>query len=352
MIDTDESMQMILDDILAKHTDGMKITDLSLNEEARFIAKSKLANILLERVKSRVFSSLEASRDIEREFEAAVLLTWRKPLDLMDLLLNICREVSIDFSSEYGSGSSSKRAYVQRALAGLQANACLVFDEIVHLLKSGFPDAAHSCWRRLHELSCMSYFISKHGGDLAKRFLDYEAVELYFQEKTISEHQKNMEYVSLSKSDFEAVDRDFNAIKKLYGADFTKKSNYPYGWIPRKILKTRSLEEIEKSVGLDNFRPYYELAGYNVYGGKNGLNFKLEVKKNKRKNVVIPVGPRNYGLAEPGKSAAISLGQVTACLLLFESGVKRLIIVEALRSLVDEICEAFNRIEAEFAANC
>lgn len=349
MTTKDESMQLILDDILAKHNDGMKINDSSLNEDARAMLKSKLADILLERLKTRVFSNLEISREIERKFEDAVLITWRKPLCLLDLLLTICREVSTDFSSEYGIGRSSKRAYVQRALAGLQANACLVFDEIVRLLKSGFPNGAHLRWRTLHELSCISYFISKHGGDLAKRFLDYEAIDVYFQAEAISEHQKKMDCDSLSKSDFRAVKKDFNAIKKLYGADFTNESNYPYGWIPRTVLKTRSLKEIEKSVGLDSFGSYYDLAGYNLHGGQNGLMFKVGSKKNQSKHVVIPVGPSNYGLAEPGKNAAISLGQVTACLLLSESGVKRVVIVEALRNLVDEICEAFSRIEAEFA---
>jgi hypothetical protein len=351
MSSRDESIQAILDDILAEHSDGMKLMDLSLNEEARAMVKSKLADVFLGRLKSRVLSNLEASRGIEKAFEGAVFGTWKKPLDLLDLLLSICREVSNDFSSESGSGGSSESTCVQRALAGQLANACLVFNEILHLLKSGFPNGAHLLWRTLHEVVCVSYFISQHGDDVAKRFLDYEAVEAYFQAEAISEHQKKMECASLSKSDLKAVKKDFKAMAKIYGADFVKKSNYPYGWIPRTVLKTRSFKEIEKSVGLDTFRPYYDLAGYNVQGGQNGLLFKLGAKKNRRKHVVIPVGPSNYGLAEPGKSAAISLGQVTACLLMFESEIKRLVIVEALRNLVDEICDAFSRIEAEFANN-
>jgi hypothetical protein len=348
---TDESMQKMLDDILVEYSDGVKLMDLSLNEEVRAMIKSNLATALLERLKSRVLSNLEASREIEKEFEGAVLRTWERPLDLLDLLLNICLEVSTDFISESGSGGSSKRSYVQRALARQQANACLVFNEILHLLKSGFPNGAHSHWRTLHELACLSYLISNHGDDVAKRFLDYEAVEVYFQAEAISEHQKKMECASLSKKDLKAVKKGFKAMEKIYGADFVKKSTYPYGWIPRTVLKTRSFKEIEKSVGLDTFRPYYDLAGYTVHGGQNGLIFKLGIMKNKNKHLVIPVGPSNYGLAEPGKSAAISLGQVTACLLLSGSGIKRLVIVEALRNLVDEICDAFSGIEAEFANN-
>jgi hypothetical protein len=42
------------------------------------------------------------------------------------------------------------------------------------------------------------------------------------------------------------------------------------------------------------------------------------------------------------------LGQVTACLLLSVSSIKNMVIVEALRGLVDEICDAFGEIQAEF----
>jgi hypothetical protein len=349
---TDESLQTILDDILREHSNnGMKLMDSALNEEIRVLIKSKLANVLLEKLKSRILDKLETSKEIEREFEAAVLVTWRKPFDLLDLLLNVCFEVANEFTSEYGSGASSKRGYVQAALARQQANACLVFNEILHLLKSGFPSGAHSHWKTLHELACVSYFISKHGEEIAERFLDYEVVEAYFRAEAIREHQQKMECTLLSESDFKAVKKEFKAMEKKYGSDFVKKVYYPYGWVPRTVLKTRSLKEIEKSVGLDTFRPYYDLAGYSMHGGQSGLVFKLGAGKNKNKRAVIPIGPSNYGLADPGKSAAISLGQITACLLMADSGIKRLVIVEALRNLVDEICDAFGEIEAEFGKN-
>jgi hypothetical protein len=348
MSDTDESIQKMLDDILVKYvSDGVKFMDSSLDDEVRAMIKSKLADVLLERLKSRFLSNLEASRKIEKEFEAAVLRTWRKPLDLLDLLLIICLEVSTDFISAQGCGASSKRNYVQEALARQQANACLVFNEILHLLKSGFPSGAHSHWRTLHEIACISYFISKHRDHMAKRFMDYEAVEAYFQAEAIHKHQQNIDCSSLSQRDFKKLEKEFKTREKTYGDDFVKQSNYPYGWIPHTVLKTRSFKKIEKSVELDTFRPYYDLAGYNLYGGHNTLVPKIGTMK-KSSRVVIPVGPSNYGLADPGKNAAISLGQVTACLLMSGSGIKRLVIVEALRNLVDEICDAFSEVEAEF----
>jgi hypothetical protein len=352
MSNTEDSLQIILNKILNEHlSNGKKIAISAVNEGNEEIDEiiSKSAMILLKKLKSEALVKLQASKEIKKAFEAAVLKTWRKPLDLLDLLFYISLEVNSEFNSGYRRKTSSKRSSVQTALARQHANACLVFNEIIHLLKSGFPSGAHSHWRTLHEIACISYFISKHGKGIAKRYLDYELVERYFQAQAIYRHQKKMECKSLSERDFKVAKRKFNKMKKIYGSDFVKKANYPYGWVPRTVLKTRSLREIEKSVKLDVLRPYYDSAIYNFYGGPRGLMFKLGTMKNKHKSGVLPVGPNNYGLADPGKCAAISLGQVTACLLLSEPTVKRLAIVEAMRSLVDEICDAFCEIQAEFS---
>jgi len=350
MSHADDSLEMILDNILREYaSNGMKLADPELNEEISALIKSKLADVLLERLKSIVSDKLEVSKEIENQFEAAVYVTWKKPFDLLDLLLYICLEVASEFNSEHRSETFSKPSYIQAALARQQANACLVFNEIIHLLKSGFPSGAHSHWRTLHEIACVSYFISKHGKDMAKRFLDYEAVESYFQAQAILEHEKKMDCELLSEKDFNAVKKKFDEMRKKYGSDFVRKANYPYGWVPSTLLKTWSLKKIEKSVELDLLRPYYDLASYNDYGGSKGLIFRLGTINSEIQNMVVPIGPSNYGLADPGKSAAISLGQVTACLLQTESTVKSLIIVEALRNLVDEICNAFCKIQAEFS---
>jgi len=346
MSSTDNSLHMILDNILSEYTStGKKIPDPENDEIDEITSKSAI--ILLEKLKSEAKLRLGASKEIEKEFEAAVLITWRKPFDLLDLLLHISLEVSSELNSGLESVSSSKHNYVQVALANQQANACLVFNEIIHLLKSGFPNGAHSHWKKLHEIACVSYFVSKHGEDMAKRFLDYDIVESYYQAQAIMDYQQKMDCTFLSINDLTVMKKEFNKMKKRYGSDFVSKASYPYGWVPRKVLKTRSLREIEKAVKLDVLRPYYDVAGYNVLGGPRGFMFKMgTVKKGKR--TVTPVGPSNYGLADPGKSAAISLGQIMACVLLAESTFERLVIVEALRILVDKICDAFCEIQAEF----
>jgi hypothetical protein len=353
MSDNDESLQTILDNILSEFKNVGKQLDNSIlhteNDEKIAEITSKSAITLLKSLKSIAPAKLEANKVTENEFEAAVLRTWKAPLDLLDLLLYISLEVASEFSSEYGNETSLKRDYLLVALVKQQTNACLVFNEIIHLLKSGFPSGSHSLWRTLHEIACVSYFISKRGENMAKRYLDYEKVENYFQAEAILKHQQEIGCRLLSEEDFQTIRKRFAKMKKSYGSDFVKNTNYPYGWVPPDVLKSRSLREIEKLVELDVLRPYYDLACYNVLGGPGGLMFSRGINEKNRKSLGLLAGPSNYGLADPGKVAAISLGQVTACLLQAKPTVKNLIIVEAMRALVDEICSTFDEIEAEFS---
>jgi len=348
MSNADDSLKLILENILREYPSAsMELPPSKIAENEVVEVTSKSSVLLLERLKSRALAKSESGRWVETEFEEAVYMTWRKPLDLLDLLLDISLEVLGEFASE-GENKKSKREYLQPVLIRLQTNACLVFTEIVRLLKSGFPDGTVSLWKSLHEMVCIAYFVSKHGDDMAKRYLDYEVVENYYQAQAIQDHQKVMGCESLSEKDFRAFKQLFDKMKKLHGSDFVKKSNYPYGWVPSNILKARSLRELEKSVGLDMLRPYYDVASYNVLGGPQGLMFKLGLLRSGRKSLAPVLGPSNYGLADPGRSAAISLGQITSCLLMVKPTLKNLVVVEAMRNLVDEICNAFGEIEEEF----
>ena len=54
------SLQTILEDIIKEHSsEGMELMDSTLNEEIRMLVKAKIANVLLERLKSRIIDKLE-----------------------------------------------------------------------------------------------------------------------------------------------------------------------------------------------------------------------------------------------------------------------------------------------------
>ena len=54
------------------------------------------------------------------------------------------------------------------------------------------------------------------------------------------------------------------------------------------------------------------------------------------------------GVSEKTVTRLIATGQITACRLMSESGVRISLIIEALRNLVEEISDAFCAIQEEF----
>jgi hypothetical protein len=60
----------------------------------------------------------------------------------------------------------------------------------------------------------------------------------------------------------------------------------------------------------------------------------------------LPVGPTNYGLADPGQNTGLSLLQTTAVLIGHAPTVERLLVREVMRELAHRIANAF--VKAQF----
>lgn len=58
-------------------------------------------------------------------------------------------------------------------------------------------------------------------------------------------------------------------------------------------------------------------------------------------------GPSNYGLADPGNCAAISLTQLTTTLLTIKPNMDRLIILNTLKRFVADINASFVEVQKE-----
>ena len=91
---------------------------------------------------------------------------------------------------------------------------------------------------------------------------------------------------------------------------------------------------------------WYKLACNNVHSGPKSIRFKLGLFE-KESEALILAGPTNYGLADPGQSCAISLGQVTTTLLLSKPNYDRILVSAALQLYIDEICTSFVRIQKQ-----
>ena len=320
--------------------DSEKISEIIADVMLKTLPKS--AEILLDELKSKSSKMLKERRKINRFFEKRLMKRWAKPIDLLEMFYVIAFEVGEEFNREYREEAAKNNDYLFDALTRIHARACQVCFEIITLLKSGFADGAHARWRTLHELAVISLFIKEHGQDIAKRFLDYEAVENYREAVEYQKNCKELGYEPLTIKEFKEIEKKYVSTCRKYDNKFKKN----YGWIPEEILSERKFDEIEKSLKMGKFYPLYIWASHNIHAGAKSLKFRLGLFQDSSKSDLLLAGPSNYGLADPGQDAAISLNQITFCLLASKPSMERLITIKTMHKIVDEICEAF--VEVQF----
>ena len=275
---------------------------------------------------------------------------WERPLDLLDLFISIAIKAGSDFNRKFQPVAARSGDSLFQTLAIMHARACQVSSAILVLLRSGYADDAHARWRTLHEISVMSYLISKHGQELAERYLLHDTIQRY---KLACQHQKYKEQINeepMTKEEFDSLKSERDNLLTRFGELFKEE----YGWAASVIGKNRpTINDIEEHICLGYMRPYYRMASDNVHANSHGNNYRLGLSQILHDDGILLAGVSNLGLADPGHSTAISLNQVTSNLLLTELYLKielnldRIVISNMLLKLVDEIGEAFLEADNE-----
>ena len=219
------------------------------------------------------------------------------------------------------------------ALLKIHARALQISNEILVLLKSGYADGANSRWRSLHELAVISFFLLNNDDDVSKRYLEHEIIRNFKESKDYKAHYKKLGYLPIERKEFNKIKKEKERICRIYTDNFQE----DYGWIPRSILADRNFKTLEANVKLELLRPYYNLACDAIHGGSKGF-YRLglmDIYQNK----ILLAGASNYGLADPIQNTAISLLQITICLLNLEPDFEGLIQMYAMDNYVNKIKE-------------
>jgi len=308
-------------------------------------AVPKTADLLLEKLKTENTRMLKERRAYARDFEKRLYMRWKKPIDLLEMFLEISLEFGAEFNERHRAQAAKCNDFLFDVLTRQHARACQIGFEILALLKSGLADGAFARWRTLHEIVVVSCFIRDQGNDLAKRFMQYEIMEAYKQARVYQKYCRRLGYEPLTDKEMRQLDELRSKILETYGKDFGDE----YGWIPKEILRNRNLMEIEKIVKLDHLRPFYRMACYGVHAGPKGIKSPLGLFHETSKEPLLLAGPSNYGLADPGQSMALSLYQLTTCLLLTKPTIENLISSEIMQKLVHELSIAFVAVQSKIA---
>ena len=270
----------------------------------------ELAQNMLRTIKKDAFTGgLQEAKSKRLAFEERLEVIWRRPIDLLDLFIQLSTEAGASFNSTFREGAVSSGDTVFEALTRLHGRACQVASEILTLLRSGFADGAHARWRTLHEIAIVAYLVSDHGQDLAERYLLHETVQQYKLACQYQSHHQSLNLEPLLQEEFDELKERRDQLVERFGTPFGNE----YGWAA-SVIHNPNMAILEEKADLDHWRPYYRMASHNVHPNAHGAYSRLGLASHQ--DSVILAGPSNEGLAEPGNSASISLLQVTITLLL------------------------------------
>ncbi len=306
-------------------------------------AIEELSTEIYHQLKKDAPSMLRAHRRDRRAYSKDVSSTWRRPLDLLESHIQICVEAGSEFVAETAKDASIEQPLVFGVLARLHARACRVANEVLCLLSNGYSNGAHARWRSLHEISTVVAFIAEHDDELAERYTLHQGIDSYRAAEQYQKHCGSLGSPPLDKGELQAIAARFNELKKRFGEDYAK----PHGWGAKALgMRNPRFVDIASAVGLDHLRPFYKMASYSVHADPKGIFFNLALFP--WEGDMLLAGPSFAGLADPGQSTAISLGQITTRLLLVtEPNIDRLVLCHVLFKYMDAIAKEFVELQSE-----
>lgn len=295
-----------------------------------------MATSILSVIKKDAPSGLKVNSKHQRQFEQRLKRRWRKPLGLLDLFIALAFEAGRDFNDEFREDAARSNDFVFESLTLLHARACQIASAILVLLRSGYADDAHARWRALHEISVVSQFISREGQGTAERYLLHDTVQRYKLARAYQEHAAKLNEEPISTEELEGLQAARDELVERFGKPFREN----YGWAALDLGNPHpTIGQIEESVGLQHWRPYYGMASDNVHANAHGAYYRLG--SNPVTSGLLLAGASDLGLADPGHSAAISLHQITTVLLATKPDLYGIVIMKILQRLQDEVGEAF-----------
>jgi hypothetical protein len=332
-----DQFDKLIEDLIAENPeqtaelDIEKLISEKIPEFTRIIADS------LENSRNEMLSK---RRDEYCSFANRNIQRWQSGFDLLETHIAICTEAGEKINSEYRAQAFEKCDLVFDLLVRHHARSCHIANEILCLLKNGFPDAAHSRWRALHELNATIMFIFKHGQECAERFYFHDIIDSYDGMNEHHKYEDRLQAKGPTVGDLENIKRAYDDIVSKYGKSYAGH----YGWAAYLFpqIKRVGFGSIEKDVGLDHMRPYYKWASQNIHAGSKGLRNRLALAECNED--ILVVGQSNSGMVDPAHATAISLMQVTCTLLQLNPSIDSIVIMEIAKQYSDKVGEEFLKL--------
>jgi hypothetical protein len=300
---------------------------------------ARLARPALKDLKREWLREVNLDERYLRGFRRRLARTWKTPFDLLEVQRHLACSVAAEINEELRRKSRKADAPLVEVLTSLHARACQIAAEVLVLLHAGYPEGAITRWRSLHEVSIVLHFIDKHGVETAKRYLDHDVVESWKAANEYAKHCDELGFEPIEAGKLAQVKRAYDAALKKYGPDFLG----TYGWAALDLNKGPKFTDIEKGAGFEHWRPMYRLASHPVHANPKSVKYRMGMIEGATR--YLPVGPSNYGLADPGQNTGLSLAQATAVLIARAPTLERLIAMWVMNELTGRIARALAAVQ-------
>ena len=319
---------------LEKNIDPKKIPFSNLFKDVL----DKLAPLLEKTLMKEAQKTFRSNQKELRRFIKRNKIRWKNGFTLLGAFIDLCTEVGAEYNETYRPEASAEQDYVFDVIIRNHAKSCLIAREVYCLLLNGFADGASARWRSLHEISVITSFIKEHGQQCAKKYLEHQYIELFNEMKIARKFESRTNRQGSTGLQYDECAKICDALILKYGKNFKKKG---YGWAADYLAgQNANFANIESSVRLDHWRPYYGDASQYLHGGAAGTTPKLALEECTAD--VLLTGPSNSGMVEPAHSTALSLALATIPVLLREPiSLDSLLLGRIILNISSEVGELF-----------
>ena len=263
---------------------------------------------------------------------------WKEGLDHLEQFIALNLDWGTKLINEFNTIGDPERKHLFPALIKNHSRACLMSEEILHLLKGGFPDAAFARWRSLYEIAVTATFIGLHGEVCAEAYLDHEIVDELKCHQLDHELQAAREIKPQSDGDMKELKRAFQEMLEKHGDSFKK----PFGWAAATLgQKNPQFRDLEEGFGQDHMRVIYKRASHKIHAAANGISTSLGTQSFGPDAPMLR-SPVHEGLRDPVILCAKSLSQTSAVITTLFNNAECLIEMSLFAELVRRIEKAFD----------
>lgn len=297
---------------------------------------------LLKNLRGSAPKMLAEDRADRKGFEDRTFLRWKRSFDHLEMIWKIAQEVGETHAREPLGQFDDLHPTVHEVLGQIFPKCLLVAQEIICLLKGGFPDGAMTRWRSLHELTVTSMFIAANGEAAAKAYLLSSAFSNRRAAKQLNEHSSRLGITPYSSQELLEFDMRCAEAEKELGRVI---KNDREGEWPNITGSHSTFDSIEKSVGMDHWRPYFKWASRHVHASHRLPDQILGLSE--ADAPIHLVGASNSGFVDPMQFTALTLTNATSTFILTRPNSDKIICVQVLEKLSRELAHIALKDEAE-----